>query len=285
MSKPFLFNYAKFYNYYTDLSNPNIYTDDKELPKIHYFSSAEETNPTIYEVSTVSNRYITINGVNIYVTKYDKPDKNNSIINNKTKLLYKPRPTPVKNPKELVFTIPTKIGEKYYDFHYHFGIRKQTTNIKVDDWKFIQGNNINTRHRTINSRNTRKIYKSTKNIIHPELPYLDKLSEPEKYKIDTRKNIVFFHKTEQNVTDILNDIGYKKHKDCSFRDNTEIRRVEQIICNNKSGKLMLNDFTKDELEQIKTIITLPFIDEKNGGRIKRKYTQYLTRKRYNKKIV
>ena len=48
---------------------------------------------------------------------------------------------------------------------------------------------------------------------------------------------------------------------------------------------MLNDFTKDELEQIKTIITLPFIDEKNGGRIKRKYTQYLTRKRYNKKIV
>jgi hypothetical protein len=90
MSNSFIFDYNQFYNYYTDKSNPYIYTDLK--PPITYYykkaSSKIHTNNSLKE-------YILINNDKYYITK---------------------------NKGHILFTFPVLIDGNYWDFHYHFGI-------------------------------------------------------------------------------------------------------------------------------------------------------------------
>jgi len=91
----FYFDYEKFYNYYSDVSNLEI---NNETPRqdIYYYSE----NPNNIQMPiqiTLSDKFITINNSRIYVSSIGK--------------------------QRLLFTIPTLIDNKLWDFHYHFGKR------------------------------------------------------------------------------------------------------------------------------------------------------------------
>jgi hypothetical protein len=86
----FYFDYEKFYKYYTN--DKKLKTDTSSLKEIWFYRSSQSREP---EKETLSNKYIIVNGVNIYISK--------------------------KENDKLYFTIPETIGDKLWDFHYHFG--------------------------------------------------------------------------------------------------------------------------------------------------------------------
>lgn len=53
----FTFEYDIFYNYYTDINNPNIYTTDvtESNVELHYYINGK------LKTTTLSNRYIKVN--------------------------------------------------------------------------------------------------------------------------------------------------------------------------------------------------------------------------------
>ena len=93
----FQFNYDIFYNYYTN--NSKLKTDSS-LPRkeIWFYRSSDSKEP---ETEFLSDKYITIGDIKIYISK-GKEQKD-------------------KHKDELYFTIPEKIGDKWWDNHFHFG--------------------------------------------------------------------------------------------------------------------------------------------------------------------
>jgi hypothetical protein len=90
----FYFNYDKFYKYY--INDSNLEKEDNSFnDKVWYYENAPYNNQ-IPEETDLSKLYIMINNKKIHIKK-----KGNG----------------------LLFTIPTKIGDKYWDNHYHFGKR------------------------------------------------------------------------------------------------------------------------------------------------------------------
>ena len=94
----FQFDYDKFYNYYTKDSNVKTKEDDKNsLPKtIWFYRNSNSDEP---ESDILSNKYININGIDIFISKSKEHN----------------------NKSELFFTIPKEIDNKLWDIHFHFG--------------------------------------------------------------------------------------------------------------------------------------------------------------------
>jgi hypothetical protein len=92
MSNIIQFNYNRFYKYYT--KNTNLETERSSFNKTvwYYNDLPHHTNQPIE--TNLSHKYIRIHNTKIYIKKH-----NNG----------------------LLFTIPTEIGDKLWDFHYHFG--------------------------------------------------------------------------------------------------------------------------------------------------------------------
>ena len=92
MSETIQFNYNRFYKYYTKTTNLETERNSfnqtiwyyNDFP--HYMNEPIETN--------LSHKYIRIHNTKVYIKKH-----NNG----------------------LLFTIPTEIGDKLWDIHYHFG--------------------------------------------------------------------------------------------------------------------------------------------------------------------
>ena len=101
-----------------------------------------------------------------------------------------------------------------------------------------------------------------------------------------KTNIIFFHKTEQHL-DETGEMGMFSHKDCHFFDNTEIQRVNDIICKNlNSLNYTMETKLKDaeDLKILEKIMSLPFI--MHGGKTKkRQLKNKRTHKFYNRNNI
>ena len=93
MSNIIQFDYDAFYNYYTNDSN--LEKDNSKLNTTiwYYLNAPYKNQPPIDTI--LSNKYIIINNTKLYIKKLDS--------------------------NKLLFTIPTLIENKLWDFHYHFG--------------------------------------------------------------------------------------------------------------------------------------------------------------------
>ena len=93
----FYFDYDTFYNYYTTYSKfkPKFSASNKE---IWFYRNSNSKDP---ETDFLSDKYITIGITKVYISKGKEQ-------NNKDK-------------DELYFSIPEKIGDKWWDNHFHFG--------------------------------------------------------------------------------------------------------------------------------------------------------------------
>jgi hypothetical protein len=97
-----------FHTYYTD---PRNLTTNKEYLTLYNFPDSHRVKPA--KVSKDILGYITIYGIKIYISKYDKHNVYKDDEGNKN----------TEKTHDLFFTIPTMIDDKMFDFHYHFGIR------------------------------------------------------------------------------------------------------------------------------------------------------------------
>jgi len=89
----FLYEYDKFYDYYT---NPNNYVVDNSPRKIiWYYIDEPYTNQKPLSVK-LSRKYIVVNNKQLYIK--------------------------TTNTGGILFTFPVKINGKLWDFHYHFGL-------------------------------------------------------------------------------------------------------------------------------------------------------------------
>lgn len=106
----FYFNYDTFYKYYTTESH--LETDNSSPKEIWYYLKVCSRNQQP-EQSFLSPHFITVNNTKIYISKMgDENNKNDG----------------------LLFTIPTQIDDKLWDFHFHFGkttIQRNKTDINV----------------------------------------------------------------------------------------------------------------------------------------------------------
>jgi hypothetical protein len=93
MSDTFQFDYNTFYNYYKNESN--LIKFDKDQPFANFYVKDKKTNRTKLSQDILSDKYIKINDKIIYVKQFG--------IN------------------ELLFSIPKKINNNYWDDHFHFG--------------------------------------------------------------------------------------------------------------------------------------------------------------------
>ena len=93
----FHFDYDKFYNYYTKDTNVKTKNDGSVPTKIWFYRNSNSNEP---ESDILSNKYININGIDIFISK-SKEDNNDK--------------------SELFFTIPKEIDNKLWDIHFHFG--------------------------------------------------------------------------------------------------------------------------------------------------------------------
>lgn len=110
----YIFNYNKFYNFYTN--QKNLITNKDDSVVLHFFNKSTKKGtkiPKICEPKQTDERcqYVIINGYKIYIADYSKTGRAE---NQK------------EDSKELLFSIPTEIHGKLYDFHYHFGISFET---------------------------------------------------------------------------------------------------------------------------------------------------------------
>jgi len=95
MSNIIQFDYETFYNYYTNDSN--LEKDNSSLnTTIWYYENTQYKNQQPID-TILSKKYIVINNTKLYIKQLDSSSK-------------------------LLFTIPTLIDNKLWDFHYHFGI-------------------------------------------------------------------------------------------------------------------------------------------------------------------
>jgi hypothetical protein len=118
----YVFNYDKFYNFYTN--QKNLITNKDDSVVLHFFNKTTKKGvkiPKICEPKQTDERcqYIIINGYKIYIADYSKTGRAE---NQK------------EDSKELLFSIPTEINGKLYDFHYHF--------IKKIKYSFIKQNSV-----------------------------------------------------------------------------------------------------------------------------------------------
>ena len=100
MSNIIQFDYDIFYNYYTD---PVNLEKNKKKTTIWYYKNTPHPNQKAV-FSKISNKHITINNTILYVKKKGSG---------------------------FLFTIPKKINNKWWDFHYHFGKRNDFRNLNV----------------------------------------------------------------------------------------------------------------------------------------------------------
>lgn len=171
------------------------------------------------KMGKLSDKFIEIDGINIYISK----EKSNT--------------------SSLLFTIPKELNGKLYDFHYHFGIRPNRNLTEINSWKFYK--KIKTRHKT--KRSTKG---GDGDLIEYE-PTIDQIRiHPDEY-------IIFFHKTEQIPS--IDEQGNNSHAACHFKNNIEIRNMNQLICIDENDKIISSVFTEEELRQIYNIISKPFV--------------------------
>jgi hypothetical protein len=200
--------------------------------------------------------YITIQGVKIYITAFDKHSVFvDSKDNKKTEKTY-----------DLSFTIPTMIGDKMFDFHYHFGIRShEYTDITDKQYMEFGPRKVKaTRNKTTKKRN--RTAKTTSDLgLENYSPEIDL------FPIDKSKKIIFFHKTIQNHTGNTEDNipkGTKSHHKCFFQDDTTVKNINNIVCLDIDDTVMGRKFADFDKKIIKEIMQRPF--SKLSGGIKRK---------------
>jgi len=247
----FIFDYDKFFEYYTDPKNRHI--DDRPRPIIYYFNRSDIHKPV--KTTYLSKYYIIIDGVKIYISEVTK--------NN--------------NPhKELLFTIPTEINGVIYDFHYHFGFRtiNRKDPIKLNRLYFYNNNAIQpsktmktrTRKRVISKISQTREEVIGENILHEIIPDNNR----EFVIIDQNEKRVFFHKTIQ-LPDKDGMIGINEHNSCHFQNKIKIYSTSNIICLDDDNKYMKLIFSSEELHQITEIIKRPFLSnisfKLRGGKI------------------
>lgn len=206
-----------------------------------FFNRGDIAKPP--KLSTISNNYVIVNGVKIYITE-------------------------VKQTKALLFTIPTSIGGILFDFHYHFGVRY--INPKVDpiviDMTYFYDKPPK-KSEKVSKSNTRK--RGHKKIILETMPQniIDEIeadTTPEFFPIDPNEKRVYFHKTIQiPVMTESSLIGTNQHQTCHFQNNTKIKNIRTILCLDKNKKHMKMVFSTEELKQITDIISRPFLSIPN----------------------
>ena len=267
----FTFEYDTFYNYYTDINNPNIYTTDvtESNVELHYYINGK------LKTTTLSNRYIKVNGIDIYIK-----------INPKN--------------RDILFTTPHKIDDKIYDFHYHFGMRHEHIIEKqriTDNWHFLVSP-LKSSNKTKKNKSKNKylyeehILSSDAQIKTDETKESSTLTEqhdinPEQIYIDMSIPLIFFHKTIQNPNipnkDKNNNIksyGNIEHIKCYFKQKSKITNTNNIICIDEKSKIMKTaGFGNEELNQIHEIILRPFMP--HGGRKLKRRRHTKKNKKYN----
>jgi hypothetical protein len=239
----YIFNYATFYNYYT---NPNnVITDKNDCVKLLFFNKSDK------KVSKENNtdekcNYIIIDGVKIYISETGKSnnykDKNGQIISEKT--------------YGLLFSIPTLIGKKLFDFHYHFGIRHDNYEKQISESQYINANAILKKPRKTNR--TRKSIKSRSMSNNYNLTEVEPMID--KFYINPDEKLIYFHKTIQEPSKEIIGKGTMNHKDCYFQDNTRIQSINNIVCVNEDKTIMgkvIEDYNDRQL--LKKIMMAPFV--------------------------
>jgi hypothetical protein len=94
----FIFDYNTFINYYNN--SANILIDTATKPNLFYYKNLSAPNQ-IPETKIWPKKYIIIGGTQIFIEHIPKKNYND----------------------EFYFTIPTYNNNKFWDDHYHFGIR------------------------------------------------------------------------------------------------------------------------------------------------------------------
>lgn len=247
----YIFNYSNFYKYYT---NPdNVVTNKNDCVVLLFFNKSDKKVSDEKKTGEKCN-YIIIDGIKIYITKTDKGhsyiDKNGETMS--------------ENTNGLLFSIPTLISDKLFDFHYHFGIRHDDYKTLISDSQYITTPNILNKNTKLNkTRRSRK----------PRLTVDYNLSEVEptvdKFHINHGEKLIYFHKTIQEPS---NGKGSFKHIDCYFQDNTLIQSINNIVCINKDKTIMgkeIKDYNDRQL--LHKIMMTPFAS--NGGKQKTKKTK------------
>lgn len=249
----FKFDYDKFYNYYTDVSNNCMKDLTNENTKLYFYRNIKNSKPPV--TTDLSCHYILIDDVKVYIT-----------------------PVPIKNNidnKALLFTIPTKIDDKFYDFHYHFGLRalnKEDMYNEIEDIFFISNPN-STQTKTIKNKNKIKpnieLYTTEDSGVKFEEIKEIKELKTSKIKINSHENLIYFHKTIQEKDgNGINMNGKKKHNSCYFQNNLHINKIKHILCINENKKYMKVKYSPIEMYQINEIIKRPFLDTINNNKNK-----------------
>jgi hypothetical protein len=199
--------------------------------------------------------YIIIDGVKIYISETGKSnnykDKNGQIISEKT--------------YGLLFSIPTLIGKKLFDFHYHFGIRHDNYEKQISESQYINANAILKKPRKTNR--TRKSIKSQPMSNNYNLSKVELIID--KFQINPHEKLIYFHKTIQKPSKEIIGKGQFEHSTCHFQDNTLIQSINNIVCVNEDKTVMgkvIEDYNDRQL--LKKIMMAPF--ETNGGKQKTK---------------
>jgi len=201
----FHFDYDTFYNYYTD--DTNLKTDDLS-PKEIWFYKKGKSKYQIPTKSILSNKYIKIKDEKLYISEIKSENK------------------------ELLFTIPTTIGDKIWDFHFHFGKDK----IKPPDVKY---------QLNINSKDNRiPIVYFHKTTQHPDLHGKD------------RKNCYYHPSIDvDNIEDIICLQAMNSKMGKMFPPNTQdFKIIKEIISRpfpKKSKKTFLEALSGNNTTQIK----------------------------------
>jgi len=255
----YLFNYATFYNYYT---NPNnVITDKNDCVKLLFFNKTKKVSDE--KIRDEKCNYIIIDGVKIYISEPGKgnnyKDKNGQIISEKT--------------YGLLFSIPILIDDKLFDFHYHFGIRHENYKTQISESQYINANSILKK-----PRKTNRTIKSIKSLSMSNNYNLTEV-EPiiDKFYINPDEKLIYFHKTIQEPSKEVIGKGIMKHKDCYFQDNTRIQSINNIVCVNKDKTIMgkvIEDYNDRQL--LNKIMMMPFVS--NGGK-RQKRKRFFTRRK------
>jgi hypothetical protein len=247
-----IFNYATFYNYYT---NPNnVVTDKNDCVKLLFFNKSHKKVSDEKNTDEKCN-YIIINGIKIYVSETSKShsyiDKNGETISEKT--------------YGLLFSIPTLIGKKLFDFHYHFGIRHDNYEKQISESQYINANAILKKPRKTNR--TRKSIKSQSMSNNYNLSEVEPIID--NFQINPHEKLIYFHKTIQELSKDRSGKGWFEHLTCHFQDNTLIQSINNIVCINKDKTIMgkvIEDYSDRQL--LKKIMMAPFVS--SGGKQKTK---------------
>jgi hypothetical protein len=258
MTSKYKFNYDIFYNFYT---NPvNIITDISDCVRLNYFNKTNSKTkmPKISSqvLSSPKCSYIKIDGIKVYITE---TGKQNTFISG----------TERKNEDTggLLFSVPKIMNNELYDFHFNFGKRNKNEGYtQINDSKYLNfvPNQVKPNIKSNRTMKNNKNYSTTEykdlEEIEPNIDTVD---------IDKDEKIIYFHKTEQILTQ--EKTGYFNHLHCHFQDNTTIEDINNIICLQKNDKIMGRVLSDEDKLLLTKIMALPF--ESIGGKLKKKLTQ------------